>query len=273
MAFAFLFQAECASQSKPATNKPSQSKDSAIGRPDATASIIAEGTYESHPDDKSVPVKKVDHWILRRYADGSTEVEITMQLGGHEESGSQKPSPYKQFMRFTANKRWSQYRLEMPGHDGGEAINLSCDLGVEILSCEGKLGGKPYHGKQAVTSPYGFMPGEFYGLDFPWFWMALANLMREDQTELSLPVMIMDDGDTPDTLKFEPDTENQVIESHGKETIEVLGHEVSARKLEMRGMGTLWLSSSGVLLQARTEGGTMILVDFKQSGDLVPELK
>jgi hypothetical protein len=118
---------------------------------------------------------------------------------------------------------------------------------------------------------YAFLPGEFYLLDFSWFFVSLIQNQREN-CERAVYSLAEDDSGKP---KLEMD---DIAKIHwlGPEIVTVMGKTVQANKYELLDF-TVWTApSNGMMLAIEsTDGhGRWELTKFKSySSAFLPELR
>jgi hypothetical protein len=229
---------------------------------------IAEGEYgiTSAPKKPENIGKRLDQWTLWMLPSGMFEIEAKHYwIGPVREKGN-----IQQTFRFTRKMELAGYDLRVSGSK--EQLHLSCDLKVESISCaEGTA-----HADLAVEkAPYSFVPGEFYGLDLPWYTVSLIH--NETTASFTTPAYTLENPDPGAQLRIAADVPAQ-IKYIGQEKITILGKDLKANKYEIPDLHSfVWTSpETGILLavQGTQQGSSAYqLTKFKSySAKFMPDL-
>jgi hypothetical protein len=156
------------------------------------------------------------------------------------------------------------------------SIHVDCRLGEKNVNCTANFEGDQSSAAIDVAAPYLFFPGEFSGLDFPWFLTGVANQTKAQAGAITdFAVTMLDDSkDDPlkIALKFD---KKQTVSYLGSEYITVLHRKISAKKLKTSTGTTLWLSDSGLLLAFQFADSTsrVELTQYERLAAGAPELR
>jgi hypothetical protein len=221
--------------------------------------------------------KSLDHWILWKLEDHNLLVESRLDGPGG--------FAVQEFL-FTADFKPIGYNVsavtqQSKNESKEDKWFLSCKLLPQHIRCKSEFDGKKEPSELAVKeSTYAFMPEEFYGLDFTWFFVMLIQNQGRD---VERPVYMFGENDSG----------QPIIEGGGLVRVRLLGPEtlimmakiVKANKYEIdfgdedSGLEKLriWvLPSTGMVLAVGTADKSYRweLAKFKSySSGFIPELQ
>src|SRR5260370_30607908 len=241
----------------------------AANRHAATKTKLAEGEYgvTQAPKKPGNVGKAIDEWTLWKLPNGLLRAEVKHHWAGP----ARHKGNIEQTFTLTEKMELAGYELHVSG--GGENRKLSCELKPNVISCtDGKT-----RGNLAVEkAPYSFAPGEFYGLDMPWYEASLIH--SEINAEFSTPVYVLADSDSGSDsgIQVAPDVAT-TVKFLNKERISILGKQIDANKYELPQIYSwVWTAAdSGMVLavQRTDNGGRFELTKFKSNDpSFMPEL-
>jgi hypothetical protein len=252
MAFAFLVAAACPCLAQEKTK-------------------LAEGEYAITNGKPGNIGKALDHWVLWKLKDQNLQVESRLDMPAGK--------AVQEFL-FTPDLKPIGYSVSLytkggPG-EKDQRLFLSCQLLPKLIKCKEEMRGQEEDNDafelSVKESPYAFLPGKFYALDFSWFFVELIQNQRGD---IERPVYALAETDSGKG-KIELD-ETEKIHWIGGETVTVMGKSVPANKYELKDTFRMWtVASNGMVLVVEpTDGeGRWELTKFKSySSTFMPELQ
>lgn len=203
---------------------------------------------------------KLDEWHMYANQDGSYAVEI---------EATAQATALKERYFLTSDLKPKSFSLGLSSkgdNTSGDSATISCDFGSEKIACHTAGNGVNASPALAQKMPYVFMPtAEAPSLDLPWFFQtAAAQVGRSTGQRSAMPLITIEDGDTPDStiLKVQ---ETEQVEYIGREKVDVVGQTVLAHKFRITDPASaapedLWLSDSGLLLRLTQQGNPSLLL-------------
>jgi hypothetical protein len=150
------------------------------------------------------------------------------------------------------------FNLSNEQTDGNTSAKIDCNYQPTGLTChaEYQTPEEAFSGTSTLPQkmPYAF----WHSVEAPTFDLVWASQPFAAQAErvvghkTTIPLISIEDGDTPGTMKLAVE-EIEQIEYLGREKISVLNHQMLAHKFRMtdpyhQHVGDLWMSNSGLLL-------------------------
>lgn len=219
--------------------------------------------------------RQLDDWTLEQDQEGNYLVKVspgvTPANGAHivQEFGFlPKFFPISYALKATA-----------PAIEPGSkerSIHLDCKLGERRVNCTANFEGDASSAAVDVPAPYIFFPGEFYGLDFPWFLAGVANQVKTQTGATTEFTVTMLDDSKEDPLKIALNFDKkQTVSFLGREDITVLRRKFSAKKFKTSEGTTIWLSETGLLLafQFADSASRVELTQYERLVAGAPELR
>ena len=231
---------------------------------------LAEGEYAITNGKPESIRKALDHWVLWKLMDGNLQVETHVD----EPAGNL----VQQFL-YSPDLKPIGYSMSafIAGENGekDQMLSLSCQLLPKLIRCNEEMQGQE-EDKDAFElsmkeSEYAFLPGEFYALDFSWFFVSLIQNQREniERTVYSLGETDAGRG------KIELD-ETAKIQWIGANNVTVMGKSVLANKYQLMDFWVWTAPSNGMVIavQPMDGKGRWELAKFKSySSTFLPELQ
>jgi hypothetical protein len=227
--------------------------------------LVCHGEYSSSGKDyKGVPqTKKLDEWHMYVMPDGSYAVDIDMLVPGG-------PAKITEHLVFTTDLKPTAFGETATPPPGGsdKPVEFHCDYGESVLSCQSSFENVSASATLNATMPYTFWPGVDPPVnDVVWAMQALASeAVRSVGHPTEIPLIcIEDERDNRIQLKVQ---ETETVEYLGQENLQVMGQTVDAQKFRIQAAGKtgsmdIWLSHSGILLQASFFGTRIALTAYQ----------
>lgn len=219
--------------------------------------------------------RQLDDWTLEQDDEGAYLVKVSP--GVAPANGAHIVQEFGFLPRFLP----ISYALKAtaPAIDPGgkeRSIHVDCRLGEKRVNCTADFEGDASSAAIDVAPPYLFFPGEFYGLDFPWFLSGIANQSKAQtgaMTEFAV-TMLDDSKENPLKIALKSD-KKQSVSCLGREDITVLRRRISAKKFKTSEGTTIWLSETGLLLafQFADSGSRVELTQYERLASGAPELR
>lgn len=214
------------------------------------SSSVCQGEYSVVGKDAkgNRKVTRIDRWHMDSVGDGSYSVviEVLFPIGvkAEERRVLTKELKPKSYVLSVSTK----------AGDRDAIIGIECDYETTELSCRTTDNGSSLSEKLQVKPPYLFLPIEDIApQDYAWGFQSVASQAEQVMGhKTSMPFITLDESEGPTSLKIKGTDE---VEYLGQEKIEVVGHEVLARKFrdvdpKTAHVAQLWVSDSGILLSA-----------------------
>jgi hypothetical protein len=219
--------------------------------------------------------RQLDDWTLEQDQEGNYLVKVSP--GVAPANGAHIVQEFGFLPRFLP----ISYALKAtaPAIEPGSkerSIHLDCKLGEKRVNCTANFEGDASSAAVDVPTPYLFFPGEFYGLDFPWFLAGVANQAKIQTGAATEFAVTMLDDSKEDPLKIALNLDKkQTVSYMGREDITVLRRRLSAKKFKTSEGTTIWLSETGLLLafQFSDSASRVELTQYERLAAGAPELR
>ncbi len=239
-----------------------------------TAKNLAYGQY-SIISENGKSERQLDSWTLEQDDEGNYLVKVSP--GAAPANGAHIVQEFGFLPKFVP----ISYALKAtaPALEPGSKerlIHVDCKLGEKKVNCAANFEGDASSAAIDVATPYLFFPGEFSGLDFPWFLAGVANQAKAQAgvTTQFAATMLDDSKDDPlkIALKFD---KQQSVSYLVREDIAVLHRKIGARKFKTSEGTTIWLSDTGLLLafQFADSASRVELTQYERLAAGAPELR
>jgi hypothetical protein len=165
-----------------------------------TATSLAYGQYSAvNASGKSE--RQLDSWRLDQDDEGNYLVKVSP--GSAPANGAHIEQEFgflPKFVPMSYALKATAPAVEPGGKD--RLIHVDCRLGEKRVNCTANFEGDVSSAAVDVSPPYLFFPGEFYGLDFPWFLTGVASQARAAPGAVTDFTVAMLDDSKEDPLKI-----------------------------------------------------------------------
>jgi hypothetical protein len=219
--------------------------------------------------------RQLDSWTLEQDDEGNYLVKVSP--GTAPANGAHIVQQFgflPSFLPVSYALKATAPAIEPGGNE--RSIHLDCRLGEKRVNCTADFEGNTSSAALDVAPPYLFFPGEFYGLDFPWFLTGVASQAKTEPGAATDFTVTMLDDSKEDPLKIAVKFDKkQSVAYLGREEITVLHRRLKAKKFKTSEGTTILLSDTGLLLafQFADSSSRVELTQYERSSTGAPELR
>jgi len=234
-------------------------------RAQGSGRVVSQGEYwyVGGETQKKPDSRKLDSWTMYVLPDGSYAVEVDLAVPPEIPRVGERHT-------FTSDFQPTGFTFSVPKlePENGGPVEIGCDYLSAEMRCHMTCEGTTSSATLAQPKPYVFMANdEVPVFDTAWFvQMLVGQALRSIGYTTEVAVVTIADGETENSLALKVKLTEQV-KYVGQEKIEILNQQILAHKFQLIEEDdppqSVWLSSSGLLLQMQMGEGKIILSNYQ----------